>query len=305
MVPVKISFGADRVPWFGDYTKSRNAAGTTATRTSEMGGRVLAVDLDGEGPGAAHLDLRGPYANGSGGAGGARRSRAGAACARRSRRPSSYTWTSALPSPGCPRGTTSRPRRNCPLAITTVVARPLNHCRPSRSTSTSGSGAATIGADRVRSRARTCCRRARPGAEGQRIHRDASVATGGTNLRGGRPTAAGEVVRGVRDERARAHRGGGDRRASAASPPVTSMSGARRRRAPPRFAGPDHRRDHRGRDRDGARCRDDPRRHLGRAAGGRRGLRLECHVGDLARAAAEVCRRGVVAASSTVSIPSP
>jgi hypothetical protein len=31
MVPVKIDVGADRAPWFEDYTKSRNAAGTTAT----------------------------------------------------------------------------------------------------------------------------------------------------------------------------------------------------------------------------------------------------------------------------------
>ena len=31
MVPVQVDFGADRAPWFGDYTKSRNAAGTTAT----------------------------------------------------------------------------------------------------------------------------------------------------------------------------------------------------------------------------------------------------------------------------------
>ena len=77
-------------------------------------GRV-AVDLEGDRPGGCGPRPRAAVRWRIRDAAGARRSRAGPASRAARRRSSSYTWTSAWPSPGWPRGTTSRPRRNCPV----------------------------------------------------------------------------------------------------------------------------------------------------------------------------------------------
>ncbi len=99
------------------------------------------VELQGQRP-AIGPDLHLPAGGlGDGGVRAGARPGAGAtARAARSPRPTAYTWISARPSPGWPRGTTSLPRRYCPLATTTPVAGPSWTTRSPTRTRSPGAG---------------------------------------------------------------------------------------------------------------------------------------------------------------------
>ena len=106
------------------------AAGTSVTTSRPVRPRGCPSTSTGSGR-ATSISTRRPARCGRRGEGRACRSGAGGASRAGPGGRSVYTWTSAQPSPGWPRGTRSVPRRNWPFATTTVVARPLNHARPS------------------------------------------------------------------------------------------------------------------------------------------------------------------------------
>src|SRR5439155_25349458 len=133
--------------WGFDQTTRRNAPGTTAMVTRAAAGAGTPSISSGSDPRSARISTRRPVVWVMSGCGRC------TPCGSRRRTPerwlraSAYTWISARPSPGWPRGTTSLPRRYCPLATTTAVAGPSCATRSSTRTRTPG--------DRVTQRARS------------------------------------------------------------------------------------------------------------------------------------------------------